>query len=161
MLFSRMFALLPLLIMTGAGGVDADVDADEYSVYDLALAPLEVRTHAAKKQKHVDQSMDDDVWDVELERLENHSGESDEDGVPDESLLLGVDELGEGDTLELKPIAKERRNSYTLAEKMHYVDLCDAAWRDDPTAPTIPHPQLTIAHQFLRRMATWHCEGSG
>ena len=101
MLFSRMFALLPLLMMTGASGVDADVDADEYSVYDLALAPLEVRTPAAKKQKQVDQSMDDDVWDayeimddgeglhcydVELERLENQPGESVEDGVPDESL---------------------------------------------------------------------------
>ena len=47
MLFSRMFALLPLLMMTGAGGVDAD--ADEYSVYDLALAPLEVGTPTAKK----------------------------------------------------------------------------------------------------------------
>ena len=147
MLLSRMFALLPLLMMTGASGVDADVDADEYSVYDQALAPLEVRTPAAKKQKQVDRSMDDDFWDaleirddgegldcydVELERLGNQPGESDEDGVPDESLLLGVDELGEGDTLELKPIVKERRNSYTLAEKMHYVELCEAAWRDDP-----------------------------
>ena len=64
MLLSRMFALLPLLMMTGASGVDADVDANEYSVYDQALAPLEVRTPAAKKQKQVDQSMDDDVWDA-------------------------------------------------------------------------------------------------
>ena len=147
MLLSRMFALLPLLMMTGASGVDADVDADEYSVYDQALAPLEVRTPTTKKQKQVDRSMDDDFWDaleirddgegldcydVELEWLGNQLGESDEDGVPDESLLLGVDELGEGDTLELKPIVKERRNSYTLAEKMHYVELCEAAWRDDP-----------------------------
>jgi hypothetical protein len=37
-----MFALLPLLMMTGANSVD--VDADEYFAYDLALAPLEVRT---------------------------------------------------------------------------------------------------------------------
>ena len=89
MLFSRMFALLPLLMMTGAGGVDAD--ADEYSAYDLAPAPLEVGTFATKKQKQLDQSMDDDdydayeimddseglyCYDVELDRLENQPGES-------------------------------------------------------------------------------------
>jgi hypothetical protein len=54
-----------------------------------------------------------DCYDVELDRLENELVESAEDGVPD-----GLDELGEGDLLDLKPIVRERRNSYTLAEKM-------------------------------------------
>jgi hypothetical protein len=46
-----------------------------------------------------------DCYDVELDRLENELVESAEDGVPD-----GLDELGEGDLLDLKPIVKERRN---------------------------------------------------
>ena len=142
MLLSRMFALLPLLMMTGASGVDADVDADEYSVYDQALAPLEVRTPAAKKQKQVDRSMDDDFWDaleirddgegldcydVELERIQNEQVEGEDE----------LDELDEGEVLDLKPIVKERRTSYTLAEKMRYVDLCDAAWRANPNGPCV------------------------
>ena len=154
MLFSRMLALAPVLMMMGAGGAAANAGAfeDDYSAYDEALGVMEVRTPAAKKQKQLDYSTDDDpygvyeitddgegldCYDVELDRLENQSGESAEDGVPDESLLLGVDELGEGDTLELKPIVKERRNSYTLAEKMRYVDLCDAAWRANPNGPCV------------------------
>jgi hypothetical protein len=73
-----------------------------------------------------------DCYDVELDRLENELMESAEDGVLD-----GLDELGEGEVLDLKPIVKERRNSYTLAEKMRYVDLCNAAWRANPHGPCV------------------------
>ena len=144
MLFSRMLALAPVLMMMGAGGAAANAGAfeDDYSAYDEALGVMEVRTPAAKKQKQLDYITDDDeygvyeimddgeglhCYDVELDRLENELVESAEDGVLD-----GLDELGEGEVLDLKPIVKERRNSYTLAEKMHYVEPCEAAWRDDP-----------------------------
>jgi hypothetical protein len=149
MLFSRMLALVPVLMMMGAGGVDANADAfgDDYTMYDEALGVLEVSTPATKKQKQLDQSTDDDgydayeivddgegldCYDMEFDRLENQPVKSAEDGVPD-----GLDELGEGDLLDLTPIVKARRNSYTLAEKMRYVDLCDAAWRADPNGPCV------------------------
>ena len=138
MLFSRMFALAPVLMMMGAGGADANAGAfeDDYTAYDEALGVMEVRTPAAKKQKQLDYSTDDDeygvyeitddgegldCYDVELDRLVNELVEGEDE---DE-----LDELGEGEVFDLKPIVKERRNSYTLAEKMRYVDLCDAAWR--------------------------------
>jgi hypothetical protein len=149
MLFSRMLALAPVLMMMGAGGADANADTfeDDYTAYDEALGVLEVSTPAAKKQKQLDyitnddeygvyEIMDDseglDCYDVELDRLENELVESAEDGVLD-----GLDELGEGEVLDLKPIVKERRNSYTLAEKMRYVDLCDVAWRANPNEPCV------------------------
>jgi hypothetical protein len=51
MLFSRMLALVSVLMMMGAGGVDANADAfgDDYTAYDEALGVLEVSTPAAKK----------------------------------------------------------------------------------------------------------------
>ena len=44
MLFSRMFALAPLLMMMGAGGADANAGAfeDDYTAYDEALGVMEV-----------------------------------------------------------------------------------------------------------------------
>jgi hypothetical protein len=51
MLLSWMLALVPVLVMMGAGGVDTNVDAfgDDYTAYDEALGVLEVSTPAAKK----------------------------------------------------------------------------------------------------------------
>ena len=68
MLLSRMFALVPVLMMMGTDGVDANADAfgDDYTVYDHALGLLEPGTPAAKKQKQLDQSTD-----VTLEYLYN------------------------------------------------------------------------------------------
>ena len=146
MLFSRMFALAPVLMMMGAGGADANAGAfeDDYTAYDEALGVMEVRTPAAKKQKQLDYNTDDDeygvyeitddgegldCYDVELDRLVNELVEGEDE---DE-----LDELGEGEVFDLKPIVKERRNSYTLAEKMHYVDLCDVAWRANPNGPCV------------------------
>ena len=68
-----------------------------------------------------------DCYDVELERIQNEQVEGEDE----------LDELDEGEVLDLKPIVKERRNSYTLAEKMRYVDLCDAAWRANPNGPCV------------------------
>ena len=146
MLFSRMFALAPVLMMMGAGGADANAGAfeDDYTTYDEALGVMEVRTPSAKKHKQLDYSTDDDeygvyeitddgegldCYDVELDRLVNELVEGEDE---DE-----LDELGEGEVFDLKPIVKERRNSYTLAEKMHYVDLCDVAWRANPNGPCV------------------------
>jgi hypothetical protein len=144
MLFSRMLALAPVLMMMGAGGAAANAGAfeDDYSAYDEALGVMEVRTPAAKKQKQLDYSTDDDpygvyeitddgegldCYDVELERIQNEQVEGEDE----------LDELDEGEVLDLKPIVKERRTSYTLAEKMRYVDLCDAAWRANPNGPCV------------------------
>ena len=48
MLFSRMLALAPVLMMMGAGGADANAGAfeDDYTAYDEALGVLEVSTPA-------------------------------------------------------------------------------------------------------------------
>ena len=66
MLFSRMFALALVLMMMGAGGADANAGAfeDDYTAYDEALGVMEVRTPAAKKQKQLDYSTDDDEYGV-------------------------------------------------------------------------------------------------
>ena len=144
MLFSRMLALAPVLMMMGAGGAAANAGAfeDDYTAYDEALGVMEVRTPAAKKQKQLDYSTDDDpdgvyeitddgegldCYDVELERIQNEQVEGEDE----------LDELDEGEVLDLKPIVKERRTSYTLAEKMRCVDLCDAAWRANPNGPCV------------------------
>ena len=156
MLLSRMFALVPVVMMMATDGVDANADAfgDDYTVYNHALGLLEPGTPAAKKQKQLDQSTDDDgydayeimddgeglhCYDMELDRPQNQPVEPAEDSVPDRALLFGMEELGEGgqDLLDLKPMVKDRRNTYILAEKMRYVELCEAAWRDDPNGPCL------------------------
>jgi hypothetical protein len=61
-----MFALVPVLMMTGTGGVDANADAfgEDYTAYDQAIGLLEVGTPTAKKQNQLDQSTDDDGYDA-------------------------------------------------------------------------------------------------
>ena len=140
-----MLALLPLLMMVGGAGTPADLGSpDPFPDWEAGWDGAQVRAPAAKKQKTPDQADADAFaeWEVVEEYAPGAVAPSCVYDVEMHNILEGRAEAGlyapEASTAgagareeELNPYVKETRRSYTLATKLHYIELAEIAQRDE------------------------------